>query len=235
MPLLTVSSQVVVVGLAIAMLIATPIFKDRFIIAPATLQESVTNFEALSIFGLMLIVLAVWGVRLAPKAASLAGVYAVALVCIVQSLALSAPPFGAIYSNPRQAREYDVYRAAVEMVRIFAKYATPSHLVLLWYASGGKHYSMGSIASTVLLYGVNEPFKTGGLPDVGEYEISVLRSPQVKYIMMLSQSAEAIASGKDALTRNGFGFRDVEHRTIGGANFKANLDLIELSDAPRGR
>ena len=180
---------------------------------------------------MILIIFAVYGVRLVTKAASVAAVYAVALVCVVQFLALSAPAFGTIYSNPEQAKQYDVYRAAVEMVRIFGRYATPSHTVMLWYR--GEEFSIGSIASTVLLYGINKPFQMGGLPDVGKYERSMLRSPELGYIMMLSENAELIAEGKEALTRNGYHFRDVEERTIGGANFKADLDLVELTDPAR--
>jgi hypothetical protein len=66
------------------------------------------------------------------------------------------------------------------------------------------------------------------LPDLGDFERSRFGLPELKYVLMLSENRELIAKGKNALIADGYHFRDVEHRIVGGANFRANLDLIEL-------
>ena len=131
-----------------------------------------------------------------------------------------------------------MYRVAVEMVRLFARFATPSQKVMLWTpalfsGSNEDTISMGSIASTVLLSTINKPWQPEGLPNIGVYEISRLSAPDLRYVIMLSEGTELFMEGEKALVRNGYHFDDVEDRTIGGAAFKIHLGLIELTDPVR--
>jgi hypothetical protein len=213
--------QTIVVSIAIAVLILTPM------LVPVVLQGGLMNFEVVSIIGVILAISAVYSIGLVTTTASIVSAYAIALVVAVQILTLSAPEFSGMYSNPSQAEEYDVYRAAVEMVRLFASYASPSHRVKVWYSP--EEFSITSIASTVLLDSINKNFEGDGLPAVSDYERSQIGSPELRYIMMLSINSESIAKGKDALIRNGYQFRDVEHGRIGGVSFSADFDLIELT------
>lgn len=230
---LTRRGQAIAVGAAIAMLIATPSFRSYFIIGPSAIKETITGFELESVGGVILIGVAICCIRFVTKAASVILAYAVALVFSVQFLALAAPSFAQVYSNPHQGREYDVYRAAAEMLGVFGRYATPSDRVALWCAL--KEISTSRLAIAAYPNSINQYYEGVGLPDVGAYERSRLGSSDLKYVMILAQEPQLIAEGKEALTRNGYQFRDVENRTIGGATYSANLDLVELIRPAVGR
>ena len=128
---LTSINRVVVVGLTITALIATPLLKNHFTIAPEALEAIVTRSSSFAIAGIITILVAIRRASVAARSVAGAAAYAVALVLLVQFAGLSAPDFGAIYANPRQAREFDVYRAGVETVRLFARFATPSQKLML--------------------------------------------------------------------------------------------------------
>jgi hypothetical protein len=223
---LKLRSQMIVIGIAIAMLFLTAMYPAHFILEPTSFKQAITSFKTLSLTVGIGIIFGIYSIGRFTKVASIMSAYAVAVVFGVQTLAFAAPAFSRMYSNANEQYEYEVYRAAVEMVRVFASYTRPSERVMLWYPT--EEYSIGSIASTVLLYSINKNFEGNGLPDLGDYERSSLGLPKLKYVMMLSENRELIAKGKDALIGDGYHFRDVEHRTVGGANFSANLDLIEL-------
>jgi hypothetical protein len=133
----------------------------------------------------------------------------------------------AIYANPRrEAKELGVYRAAVEMLDVFSTYAQPTTKVMLWYP--GSEFSLGSIASTVLLFTFHEPWKGQGMPSFGDFERERLRDPGLRYIMLMSQKPGAVTEGLKALTREGLTIREVTRRTIGAEGFSADLVLVEI-------
>lgn len=223
---LTPRHQTIVGVVAIAVLILTPAYQEQFQIDPNVLKDIVLSFKVLSVITVILLLVAIYSIRAFARVTGVMSAYAIGLTLAIQLLTLCAPAFSLAYSNVDEAREYDVYRAAVKTVRVFARYARPSQRVKVWYPA--KENSVMSIASTVLLDSIND--YGGGMPDLGDYERLQLRSPALNYIMMLSEDFELIANGKSALVRNGYEFRDVVHQTIGGPHFKAELDLIELTD-----
>lgn len=219
------------VALATTLLILMPVFKSVFVIEPETFKNFFDHYATASIVAALAAVVAIYRMRWLANA-GVATIFAIGLTYAVQVLGLSAPAFAIVYSNPGQAREFDLYRAAVDMLNVFAEYARPGKRVMPWFPASELSISY-SLMSATILDGVSRPLeKEGGLPAIGDYERERLRAPDAGYVMILSEDPRLIAEGKRALIEDGFSFRDVTSRMIGGAHFKASLDLIKLTRSP---
>lgn len=219
-------SQTLVVGTVVGILVIYSLFPTQLTSLGAASTKLGTNATVLVIGGLIALIAAIYLIQTAAKSVVLASLYAMALTAGIQYATISAHAFGSILANPQEAMELDAYRAGVQMIRIFARYATPSHKAMLWFS--GNDLSARSLASTALVYSVNRPYQRGGLPNIGEYELKRLELPHLKYVMMVAENPKLISAGKEALVRYGYKIRDIKARTIGGSNFKADIDLVAL-------
>ena len=68
----------------------------------------------------------------------------------------------------------------------------------------------------------------GGEPKIGAYERSRLQIPGLRHIMMLSMTAAELEQRLSALEEEGVAVREVSHREIGDAAFRAELELVEI-------
>lgn len=223
-------AQTLAIGGAVGVLIMCPLFRAEFPLPYSAAMQFGTGAKAPLAAGLAFVIAAIYLSRRPLKLVAFASLYSMALTGAIQYAAITAAGFGSIFSNPTEAGELDLYRAGVQMVRIFGRYANPRHRIMLWYSA--KDWSAMSLASTALLYSMNRPYQGDGLPNVGEYETARLRSPDLTYILLLSQDRGAIEAGKKALLDRGYKLVDVDEQTIGGASFKAGVDLVELMPDP---
>jgi hypothetical protein len=136
--------------------------------------------------------------------------------------------------SEHQSREFGVYRGAIEMFKSYSALARPDVKVMLWFLND--EYSLGSIASTVLMFTLQVPFEQhGGEPKIGAYERSRLQFPGVRYVMMLSMSSADRERRVRALQNEGLAVREVSRWEIGDSGFRAALEVVELlGSAARG-
>jgi hypothetical protein len=214
-------------AIAVLMLVALPTL-TRFV--PSFIDTAQTAaLGSLGIAGLMVAfcILCAGLTWVATQRPTFAMLAVASLVTMVQLAPMITWEHRAIYANPRKAaKELGVYRAALEMLDVFSAYAQPTTRVMLWYPAS--EFSLGSIASTVLLFTVHQPYEGQGMPSFGDYERERLRYPGLRYIMLLSQRPGAVAEGLAALTHEGLILRDVTRRAIGAEGFSADLVLVEI-------
>ena len=222
---LPAKQQIAAVGLGLAVLICGPLVV-HYTFDYSTLNKVATASRVSLTVGLPLVILIGTG-RFAQKSTILTCCRAISVIAGIQILSLITPVFGSMYLGPL-LREHEVYRAAVQMVRIFGQYSTSSKSVMLWYPHEEREIAT-SIASTVILESISDPFETaGGLPIIGDYERERLNLPEERFIMLLSYNPETIAEGKQELLKNGYLIREVTQQLIGDADFKVHLDLVEI-------
>jgi hypothetical protein len=217
-------------GLAIGLLLPFPLL-NRFAPASIDLIElwMHSSMSATILIGLAGIVCAVL-IRLPSRAAPATA--AVTLIGLVQLACFTSPTHRVTFtegnepSAQHERREIAVYRAALQMLEAYSAIARPDARVMLWFPNDEP--SLGSIASTVLLYTLQHPWDGHGAPDFGAYERSRSQIPGIRYVMMLSMSAAGLEGDRNALQRQGFTIRNVLQKKIGDDAFRADLELVEL-------
>ena len=148
---------------------------------------------------------------------------------LVQALTFLSLWHQYVFDTRHTARERDVYLAASEMLKVFESYSKPDASVKLWFCA--TDYSIRSMASSVLLSTLHQPFETSGyscLPRIELHEQRLLLNPPA-YVMMLDETGASFIPRDAALTTEGFSLRETTSKTIGGATFHARLRLVHLT------
>jgi hypothetical protein len=189
---------------------------------PAVLTSS-WAILAILLAGFLLSTFAVWR---APRSGIAITGAAFVLAAAVQLATFSTPVHSALYASRYEAREVGLYRTAVDVLHIFAAHARPDARVMFWYPN--RETSALSIASTGLVFDLQDPWSGLGMPTFGDHERERLRSPGLRYLMLLSEHADENPAGVEALAREGIQVREVERRTIIHEPYVLYLDLVEL-------
>ncbi len=210
---------------AIVALLAVPLI-NRFVPSLIDVAQAATVNSLAGAIGVTILLIGcavlVWA---SPKRIAIAATASAFLVAVIQVISFVEPEYR-FFARVDEARELGVYRAAVEMFRVFSTYSRPDARVMLWFPV--KEYSIGSIASTALLFSLNDPWQGIGMPTFGDHERERLRYPGLRYIMLLSYKSETIAAGRKKLSQEGIKVREITSRIIGQPGFYANLDLVEI-------
>ena len=154
----------------------------------------------------------------------------VAFMLLLQTFTFLSPSHRGVFDSRRRDRETDLYLATTEMLDVFAAHATPQTMVMLWYCS--LQPSLGSIASSVLLFTLQRPFSSDRQAcdgSVGDYELRRLSEYPVRYVLMLDEGGSSFPARESALQEAGYTTRTIRTETIGANACKANLRLIQIS------
>jgi hypothetical protein len=154
---------------------------------------------------------------------------AASVMTLIQLLALVNPIHRRVFDTRYMAREIGVYRAAIDMLSVFSRYASPSSHVMLWYCPS--QTSLGAIASSVLLHTVHNPFSATGegcAATIGPYERMRLHAYPVRYVLMLDETGASFSARDTSLRHEGYAPREVVSKMIGNEGYSTALRLVAL-------
>jgi hypothetical protein len=127
--------------------------------------------------------------------------------------------------------EMDVYRVALQFMRVVPKMAEHPGGILFWYNNRVGN-SINSIQSTYL-WGYSKinasPPDDPGLPHLGELQLRLLSDPQVRYLGLLGESEEELSQGLAALTKEAIEFKPEDHRVLASGDYRMYYQLVELT------
>ena len=157
---------------------------------------------------------------------------AAALLCMflltVQLLTFLNPTHRRVFDSSYRAEETGAYIAAIQMLDVFAAASTPKTPVMLWVCS--HPYSIVSVASTVLLYSVSNPFALEPCgAQLGEYERERLTSQRPRYLLLMNDRPDAFGVQEASLRREGYEVQERLTRSIGNEAYRAIIRLVEIT------
>jgi hypothetical protein len=126
-------------------------------------------------------------------------------------------------------KEEDVYRTALQFMKAIPPWqARPGHL-RFWYSNDPIGYAMQSIQATYLWVHSKLQGDDPGLPYLGEAQLKLLRAPELKWLVMMSETEEQLQLGLDALTREHVAYRPVSRQTIVSGSYRLFVQQLELT------
>jgi len=101
---------------------------------------------------------------------------------------------------------------------------------MLWYCP--QQVSLGSIASSVLLFTMHNPFVTDSgacQGKIGEYERNRLQAYPVGYVMMLDDNGQTFGTRDQSLRQAGYAVTPMFVQPLGGNDYHPTLRLVRIS------
>jgi len=106
--------------------------------------------------------------------------------------------------------------------------------VLFWYNNRPGN-TINSVQSTYL-YGYSRmsqlPPGDPGMPHLGEFQMSQLRSPDVRYLVILGELPQEVPAALQALTQAGAGYDLLSTRHMHSGSQHVYWQLVELTKRP---
>ena len=140
-----------------------------------------------------------------------------------------ARPFGAYDETER-----DLYRVALQFIKEVPKLSEGPGNVLFWYNNRPGN-TINSVQSTYLYgYSRMSQFPPGdpGMPHIGEFQMSQLRSLDVRYLVILGELPQEVPAALQALTQAGSGYDLLSTRHLHSGSQHVYWQLVELTKRP---
>ena len=155
------------------------------------------------------------------------GVAAGAVLCaiVVQTSYLSRTHLS-IYNRAENASERPTFEIMRDYHRLLGRYDKPETRVRTWYQTS--NVRLLSVASSNLLFTLQNPWSGTGMPDIGLAERRILIQERTRYVLLLADDAEQVAAGLRALAEANVPFTPRETGSWGYAPARVSVALIEL-------
>ena len=151
---------------------------------------------------------------------------AVLCAIVVQSSYLSWTHLS-VYNRVENASERPVFEIIREYHRLLNRYDKPDTRVRTWYQTS--NVRLLSVASSNLLFTVQNPWSGPGMPHVGLAERRVLIQDRLRYVLLMADDAERVEAGLRALTEARVRFTPREAGSWGYPPARVSVALIELA------
>lgn len=126
--------------------------------------------------------------------------------------------------------ELDVYRVAFQFMDAVPKLADHPGVIRFWYNNRPGN-SINSVQST-FLWGYSKintnPPEDPGLPHLGEFQLKLLRDPEVRYLGLLCESEDELSQGLTALRMDSIEYKLADYRVLSSGNYRVYYQLVEL-------
>jgi hypothetical protein len=133
------------------------------------------------------------------------------------------------YQADSKHKQEDVYRTTLQFMKAIPTWQVrPGHLKF-WYSNDPMSGTMQSIQSTYLWGHSKLQGDDPGLPYLGEAQLKLLRAPELKWLVMMSEQEEQLQLGLDALMREQIAYRPVSRQTIGSGSYRLFLLQLEMT------
>jgi hypothetical protein len=67
-----------------------------------------------------------------------------------------------------------------------------------------------------------------GLPELGEKDLELVRSPELKWLALLSEQPEQLELARAALTANGVRFHTSIQKLLAAGDYRLHVEILEL-------
>jgi len=153
---------------------------------------------------------------------------AVMLAVFVQVAFFSNSAYSVVFTRSFIRKQFAVYGAAADLVRLARVYNKPGHRMRIWYPRGDT--SMAGLSFVILGSTIQTPFGVfeTGMPSIGDTERQTLGAPDTAYVLLSAQSEDMIEAGMAALQSAGFPFKLEAKTVLGTGSFQEKAVLIAL-------
>lgn len=138
---------------------------------------------------------------------------------------------GLVAGPATKKTEMNVYRVAQQFMHVVPKLAEHPGVIRFWYNNRIGN-SINSVQST-FLWGFSKlntnPPEDPGMPHLGDFQLQLLRDPQVRYLGLLGETEEELSQGLTALQREGIDFKTTDHRVLASGDYRVYYQLVELT------
>jgi len=131
--------------------------------------------------------------------------------------------------RPPDDQEEDVYRVALQFMKVIPPWQVRPGQVRFWYSNVPVANAMGSIQSTYLWGYSKLQGDDMGLPYLGEAQLQVLRAPELKWLVLMSEQEEQLQLGLDALTREYIAYRPVSRQTLVSGRYRLFVQQLAMT------
>jgi hypothetical protein len=165
-----------------------------------------------------------------PRISVLRPAVAAMLALCMQAALFSSARHLAIFSSVYARREFAVYSAADDLIRLAQEYNKPGHRMRIWYPKGDT--SMYGLSFVTIddstIQSPHSVFETG-MPSIGDWERAKLAAPDTAYVLLVAHTDNEIEAGLTALRSAGFPF-EVTVKTVLGHDsaFQEKAMLVAL-------
>lgn len=152
------------------------------------------------------------------------------LALCIQAALFSSDRHLAVFSSIRAPREFAVYSAADDLIRLAQEYNKPRHRMRMWYPKGDT--SMYGLSFVTIDDGsIQSPHSVleTGMPSIGDFERAKLAAGDTAYVLLIAHTGDSIEAGMNALRSAGFPF-EVKIKTVLGPDpaFQEKAVLVAL-------
>ena len=199
--------------------------------AQGSLTAATSNlraFLALVAVAAVLLALATHGRGWARRGRAVTAALALGLM-FAASFATSVYPGTIRAQRPPDYQEEDVYRVALQFMQAIPPWQVRPGLLRFWYSNVPVANPMGSIQSTYLWGYSKLQGDDLGLPYLGEAQLQVLRAPELKWLVMMSETEAQLQLGLDALTRAQVAYRPVSQQTLVAGSYRLFVQQLEIT------
>ncbi|MEO8373242.1 MAG: hypothetical protein ABI806_28915, partial [Candidatus Solibacter sp.] len=137
------------------------------------------------------------------------------------------------FSSPRDT-EWDTYRLSLQFIKVVPKLRERPGMLRFWYTGDGNHPF--NVVQSTYLWGHSKMNQTlpadPGMPHIGEFQLTLLRDPALRYVGMLGQSPGQVQEGLAALSAAHVGYRLVDARELVSGALHLHWRLIEITAHP---
>ena len=190
--------------------------------------------QHLFILGTSLVVVLLW--RCVPRYRQLTMLGATATLGLALFSSFATPMYvSMINSPPHRVRETDVYRVAIQLIASAPRASQNPGSMKFWYSNRPLGNAMQSIQSTYL-WGYSKIQGQGlGMPYLEGREGDSLRDAGLKWLVLLAEKNDDLASGLAAVRQTGITHKVVERRVFNTDTYTLHFELLELSHDQTGQ
>jgi hypothetical protein len=148
----------------------------------------------------------------------------ISLALLMQVPFLSAT-HASVFDVRDNVKEAPLFETISHYRALLNRYDRTGARVRTWYSYSN---TMGSIASSNLLFTLQPPWGAGGMPVVAETEKAKLADPSTRYVLLIDPRSERLDQGLDALRAAGLRLAILERHTWGHDPLTLRAVLVRL-------
>ena len=124
--------------------------------------------------------------------------------------------------------DLDVYRVALQLIDRVPRWSANPGAVGFWYSSEPADSPIRSIQSTYLFGHSRVQGQERGLPSLEAADIERLGRMRLKWLVLLAETDDQLAAGRESLSRIGIEHKGVERRLLHSGTYAVYFELLEL-------
>jgi hypothetical protein len=154
-------------------------------------------------------------------------VAAVAAVAIVLQVPFLSATHLSLYDRVNNRRERPLFDVTLRLQALMNRYQEPGARLMLWYPTGSA--GLRSLASSHLLYTLQDPWTSASFPSFGTAERKKLVDASVRYLLLIGEDVPTLDAGMQALDASQVSYSIVQEERWGYVPMVVNARLLRLN------